>query len=150
MALRLVSLVLLFPVVLANVYWASGLADNVGYIATQNEGLCGAVSEFAGLGTVLPWMFLALGIAAAAQLIFRGRFGLSVALLVLHVMHIALLIGLLILGNGYCRGLSLFAAFPLLSGLVLFGAVVAVLPLPVLVLQIHAMRTQVPQESGAL
>ena len=150
MALRLVSLVLLFPVVLANGYWASGLADNVRYIATQNDGHCGAVGGLAGLGIVLPWLFLTLGVAAAAQLIFRGRFGLSAALLVLHVMHMALLIGLLILGNGYCRGLSLFAAFPVLSGLVRFGALVAVLPLPVLILQIKAMRKEVSQEGGAL
>jgi len=150
MALRLVSLVLLFPVVLANGYWASGLADNVGYIATQNDGLCSAVGGLAVLGTVLPWLFLTLGVAATAQLIFRGRFGLSVALLVLHLMHMALLIGLLVLGNGYCHGLSVFAAFPVLSGLVFFGVIVAVLPLPALVLQVRAMRKQVPPRSGAL
>lgn len=150
MALRLVSLFLLFPVMLANAKWASGLVDEAHYIARQNGGRCSAVGELAGLGIVLPWLFLALGVAAAAELIFRGRFGLSAALLVLHVVQLSFMIRLLILGSSYCAGASVGFVVRILSGVILLELLFAVLPLPVLLLQIRAIRKQKRQESGAL
>ena len=72
MALRPFSLVLLLPVTLANVYWASGLDHNVAYIASSSGGRCSLVGGLWPLGWVLPFVFLALGVGSALQLIFRG------------------------------------------------------------------------------
>ena len=140
MALRLISLILLLPVTMANAYWASGLENNALYSASQNDGICRSVRGLTVLGVVLPWLFLVLSVSAAVQIVFMGRFGLSAALLGLHLMHMTLLIGLLVLGNGYCRGPGFFAAFPALTELALFGVVVALVPLPVLIAQLRAMR----------
>ena len=150
MVLRLVSLALVLPVVLANGYWASGLDRNLAYIAASAEVRCGMVGWLWPLGAVLPWTFLALGAAAALQLVFVGRFGLSVALLKLHLAHLALLQVLLVLGNGYCRGLSTWRAIWNLSELLVFGGIVMLLPVPILAMQIQAIRMDVSCKDGAL
>ncbi len=150
MVLRLVSLALLLPVVLANGYLASVLDRNIAYIAATSEGQCSMVGWLWPLGAVLPWAFLALGVGSALQLLFRGRFGLSVALLKLHVAHLALLQVLLVLGNGYCSAVSSWRAIWNLSELLGFGVIVMFLPVPILAMQMRAMRTDVSCKGGAL
>lgn len=54
MALRLVNLVFVVPVLLANLYWASGVKRNVAYIAARFDGRCSIVGWLWPLSTVLP------------------------------------------------------------------------------------------------
>ncbi|MBL9046941.1 MAG: hypothetical protein JNK34_06455 [Tabrizicola sp.] len=150
MALRLVSLLVAMPVTLVNVFWASGLDGGVSYIASLSDGRCSMVGWLWPLGSVLLWVFLALCIGSACQLIFRGRFGLSVALLTLHVAHLSLLLLLLVVGNSSCVGAGLWQVVRNLSELLGFGAAVMLLPVPILALQVQAMRTDGQRKSGAL
>ena len=150
MALRLVSLILLLPVTLVNVYWASGLERNVAYIAARSDGRCRIVGWLEPLGLVLPWVFLALAAGSAVQLMFRGRFGLSAALLKLHMAHLALLLALLLLGNSYCSGADLWPVVRILSGPLGFGFVILLLSVPILAMQMAAMRKVGGPKDGAL
>lgn len=150
MALRLVSLMVALPVTLVNVYWASGLDGNAAYIASSSDGRCSMVGWLWPLGSVLPWVFLALFIGSAYQLIFRGRYGLSAALLTLHVAHLSLLLLLLLVGSSYCAGAAFWPVFWTLSGLLSFGFAVMLFPLPILALQVQAMRIHSLQKDGAL
>ncbi len=140
MVLRLISLALLFPITLVDAYWAAMLDENLRYTASQNGGLCKGLGGLGGLGNILPWVVLLLGAGAAIQLIFRGRFGLSVALIVFHLAFTSLILSLLILGNGPCAGMGLATTFAVLSGPILFGVICAMLPVPILVLQVRRMR----------
>lgn len=150
MGLRLVSLAVLLPVLLANVYWASGLDRNVAEIAARSDGRCSMVGWLWPLGTVLPWVFPALGGGAVFQLVFQGRFGVSAALLKLHVAHLALLLGLLVAGNCFCVGADLWRALWVFRELLGFAFLVMLIPVPFLVMQIAAMRAGGLQQGGAL
>ncbi|WP_103258339.1 hypothetical protein [Tabrizicola aquatica] len=150
MALRLFSLVLLLPVTLANVYWASGRDRNVGYIASSSGGRCGLVGGLWPLGWVLPWVFLALGVGSALQLIFRRTFGLSAALLKLHVVHLCLLLALLVVGNSFCTGFGLWSVVWRFSELLTFVIVVMLVPVPILAMQMIEIRKDRAQEDAAL
>lgn len=150
MALRLVSLVLVLPVLLVNVYWASGLERNVAYIASSSEGRCGLIGGLWPLGWVLPWVFLALGIGSVWQLIFRGTFGLSAALLKLHVGHVCLLLALLVVGNSFCSGFGLWSVVWRFAELLIFVVVVMLLPVPILAMQMAATRKADVGKNGAL
>lgn len=149
-ALRLVSLLVALPVVLVNVYWASRLDGNVAYIASQSDGRCSIIGWLWPLGSVLPWVFLALWIGSAVQLIFRGRYGLSAALLTLHVAHLSLLQLLLVVGNSFCVGAGLWHVVRNLSELLGFALAVMLLPVPILALHVQAMRTDGQRKGGAL
>lgn len=140
MALHMVSLVALVSLTLLDAYLAQGLYDSARYIARQNGGVCGWISGLQGLGLVLPWVFLALGIAATVQVLFWGRFRISVAFWIMHLMHMALVLSLLVLGNSYCDGTSVLRAVQILSGPILFGLTFAALPVPLLMLQLRAVR----------
>ena len=150
MALRLVSLLATLPVTLVNVYWASGLDGNVAYIASNSDGRCTMFGWLGPLGAVLPWVFLALWIGSAWQLIFREGYGLSVALLTLHVAPLCLLLLLLLVGNSFCVGAGLWQVVRNLSELLVFGVAVMLLPVPILALQVQAMRTAGSRRGGAL
>ncbi|MBL9053926.1 MAG: hypothetical protein JNN02_09380 [Tabrizicola sp.] len=150
MALRLVSLLVAMPVTLVNVYWASGLDGSVSYIASLSDGRCSMVGWLWPLGSVLPWVFLALCIGSARQLIFRGRFGLSVDLLTLHVAHLSLLLLLLVVGNSPCVGAGLWQVVRNFLELLGSGVAVMLLPVPILALQVQAMRTDGQRKSSAL
>ncbi|MFZ1346067.1 MAG: hypothetical protein WAT35_06210 [Tabrizicola sp.] len=149
MALRLVSLILLLPVTLVNLYWASGLERNVAYIAARSDGRCSMIGWLEPFSLVLPWVFLALGVGSAIQLVLQGRFGFSAVLLALHVAHLALLLALLVLGNSYCSGVDLWPVVRILSGPLGFGFVVMLLPVPILAMQMAAMRKVGGPKDGA-
>ena len=149
MALRLVSLLVALPVTLVNVYWASRLDGNVAYIASHSDGRCTMVGWLGPLGAVLPWAFLALWIGSVWQLIFRGRYGLSVALLKLHVAHLSLLLFVLVVGNSFCVGAGFWYVVRNLAELLGFGFAVMLLPVPILALQVQAMRTDGSRKGGA-
>jgi hypothetical protein len=140
MALHMVSLVALVILTLLDAYLAQGLYDSARYIAGLKGGVCSWIGGLQGLGLVLPWVFLALGSVATVQVLFWGRFRISVAFLILHVMHMTLVLSLLVLGNSYCDGASVLRAIQILSGPILFGLVFAALPVPLLMLQLRAMR----------
>jgi hypothetical protein len=140
MALHMVSLVALVILTLLDAYFAQGLYDNARYIAGLDGGVCGWIGGLQVLGFVLPWVFLALGAAATDQVLFWGRFRLSVAFLILHLTHMALVLSLLVLGNSYCTGGSVLRAVQVLSGPLLFGLMCAAIPMPLLLLQLRAMR----------
>lgn len=140
MALHMVSLVGLVIFTLLDAYFALGLFDGARYIARLNGGLCGWIGGLQVLGLVLPWVFLALGAAAAVQVLFWGRFRLSVAFLILHLLHMAMVLSLLVLGNSVCAGASVLRTVQILSGPILFGLIYAALPVPLLLLQLRAMR----------
>lgn len=150
MALRLVSLLVALPVTLVNVYWASRLDGNVAYIASHSDGRCSMVGWLGPLGAVLPWAFLALWIGSAWQLIFRGRYGLSTVLLKLHVAHLALLMGLFLLGNSFCEGVAIWPVLWTYSELFVFCLVVMLLPVPILAMQMAVMRENARRRDGAL
>jgi hypothetical protein len=150
LVLRLVSLVLLLPVTLVNVYWASGLERNVAYIASSSDGRCSMIGWLWPLGLGLPWVVLALSVGSAFQLILRGRFGLSATLLKLHLVHLSLLLSLLLVGNSYCSGAELWPVVQRVSELLTFVLVVMLLPVPILAMQTAAMRKVGARKDGAL
>jgi hypothetical protein len=99
----------------------------------------------------------ALGVSGAwgrgcrsVQLVFQGRFGVSAALLKLHVAHLALLLGLLVAGNSFCVGADLWRALWVFRELLGFAFLVMLIPVPILVMQIAAMRAGGLQQGGAL
>lgn len=139
MALHMVSLAALVILTLLDAYLAQGLYDGARYISRQNGGVCGWTGGLQGLGLVLPWVFLVLGTAATVQVLFWGRFRIAVAFLILHLMHMALALSLLVLGSSYCDGASVLRAVQILSGPILFGVTFAALPVPLLMLQIRAI-----------
>ena len=149
MVLRLISLVLVLPVTLANVYWASGLDRNVAYIAESSDGRCSMIGWLWPIGVILPWIFLAFGAGSALQLVFRGRFGLSVALLKLHVAHLSLLLVLLLVGNSFCVGAGLWRVLGVFRELLAFVCLVMLIPVPILAMQIAAMRAGTSQKDSA-
>jgi hypothetical protein len=140
MALHMVSLVTLMILTLLDAYFAQGLYDNARYIGGLNGGVCGWIGGLQVVGLVLPWAFLALGAAATVQVLFWGRFRISTAFLILHLTHMALVLCLLVLGNSYCAGASVLRAVQILSGPILIVLVFATFPVPLLTLQLRAMR----------
>lgn len=140
MALHMLSIGALVIFTLLDAYLALGLYDSARYIARLNGGACGWLGGLQVLGLVLPWVFLAIGVAATLQVLFWGRFRVSVAFLILHLLHMGLVLSLLVLGNSYCTGGPVLRAVQALSGPILFGLIVAAFPVPLLLLQIRAMK----------
>jgi hypothetical protein len=78
------------------------------------------------------------------------RFGLSTALLKLHVVHLALLLMLLVAANTFCAGASFWSTVRIPSALLGFGLVVMLLPLPILAILMEATRKAYVRKTGAL
>lgn len=123
-ALPRVGLLVALPVTLVNVCWASGPDRTVACIASRSDGRSSVVGPLSPLESVLPWSFLALCTGSAWLLILRGRFGMSAALLTLHVAHLSLLLLLLLVQDSFRVGAGLWQVVRNLSERLVLGVAV--------------------------
>ena len=139
-AASILAVTMLTPI---NSYYAAKLTANIDYIASIGQVLpCEELTRLRFLGWLLSIVFPLLGLASVTQALLSRRLSLSFSFLALNFLHLNFLTMLLILESGYCRGNGASYALQGLSGPILFGAVLAIIPVPLMLLQIAGRRKQ--------